>query len=71
MAIQSGDKVFYYMTRENLCFLTLTEGMNTKHERQNENEIDWLLCTVVQISIFSLTIFCVCVCLLCNETNKK
>lgn len=26
MSISSGDKVFYYMTRESLCFLTLTEA---------------------------------------------
>jgi vesicle transport protein SEC22 len=26
MSISSGDKVFYYMTRESLCFLTLAEA---------------------------------------------
>ena len=30
MSIQSGDKVFYYMTRENLCFLTLAESRYPK-----------------------------------------
>ena len=30
MSIQSGDKVFYYMTRENLCFLALAEASYPK-----------------------------------------
>jgi hypothetical protein len=30
MAISSGDKVFYYMTRESLCFLTLAEARYPK-----------------------------------------
>ena len=30
MAITSGDKVFYYQTRDSLCFLTLTEAKYPK-----------------------------------------
>ena len=30
MSIQSGNMVFYYMQRENLCFLTLTEDSYPK-----------------------------------------
>ena len=30
MSIVSGDKVFYYMTRESLCFLTMTEAKYPK-----------------------------------------
>jgi vesicle transport protein SEC22 len=30
MSIQTGDKVFYYMTRESLCFLTLAESRYPK-----------------------------------------
>ena len=30
MSISSGDKVFYYMTRESLCFLTLAEARYPK-----------------------------------------
>lgn len=30
MAITSGDKVFYYQTRDSLCFLTMTEAKYPK-----------------------------------------
>lgn len=30
MSISSGDKVFYYMTRDGLCFLTLAEARYPK-----------------------------------------
>ena len=30
MSIVSGDKIFYYMTRESLCFLTMTEAKYPK-----------------------------------------
>lgn len=30
MSITSGDRVFYYMTRESLCFLTMTESRYPK-----------------------------------------
>ena len=30
MSIVSGNKIFYYMTRESLCFLTMTEAKYPK-----------------------------------------
>ena len=30
MSIVSGDKVYYYMTRESLCFLTMAESRYPK-----------------------------------------
>lgn len=30
MSITSGNKVFYYLTRESLCFLTMTESQYPK-----------------------------------------
>ena len=30
MSIASGDKVFYYMTRDSLCFLAMTESRYPK-----------------------------------------
>ena len=30
MSIESGDKTFYYMTRESLCFLAMTESKYPK-----------------------------------------
>ena len=30
MSITSGDKVFYYMVRDSLCFLTMTEARYPK-----------------------------------------
>jgi vesicle transport protein SEC22 len=30
MSIAAGDKVFYYMTRDSLCFLTMTEARYPK-----------------------------------------
>lgn len=30
MSIVSGDKVFYYMSRDSLCFLTMTESRYPK-----------------------------------------
>jgi hypothetical protein len=30
MSITSGDKVFYYMVRDSLCFLTMTESRYPK-----------------------------------------
>ena len=30
MSVDSGDRVFSYMTRDNLCFLVLTEGQYPK-----------------------------------------
>jgi len=30
MSIESGDRTFYYMTRENLCFLAMTESRYPK-----------------------------------------
>lgn len=30
MSITAGEKVFYYMTRDNLCFLTMAEARYPK-----------------------------------------
>ena len=30
MSVESGDRVFSYMTRDNLCFLVLTEAQYPK-----------------------------------------
>ena len=78
MSVDSGDRVFSYMTRDNLCFLVLTEGQYPKRLAflYLEDVADMILGELTRefgnevsnMKDFFSTVICVCVCVCVCDT---